>query len=115
MLVIRQEQMRVFEREHQLSFEAKAFAYCATRSEVVRDEADLRERIHHYTEEAAKFNIENEDDVIRFIELRLYLGDRRWTAPEYAWVQEYLHEWSRASLRLDHVIERLRFDEGERA
>jgi hypothetical protein len=70
----------------------------------------LRGFIRQGTDEAGRHHLSLETDVLRYLELRLQLGER-WNEPEYAWIQDYLGERIAAHERLDAVCERLRFDE----
>lgn len=108
-MVIRDSQITDLQVVAQNSFERRALDYFKSQDSEA-DESVLVPAIRAHTEEAFQFAIENENDVIRFIELRMSLGDKKWSSPAYEWVQEYLLEWSSAALRLDHVMERLRFN-----
>jgi hypothetical protein len=110
---IRESQITHIERTRQAAFEARAIEYIQRHWRGGVDDPALRLLVSAYLEDGFNYGFINEDDLIRFLDLRMTLREN-WNSRQYVWVHDYLEEWSSPSVRIGHVIERLRF-EGKRA
>jgi hypothetical protein len=108
---IRESQITQLQRIRQGAFEVRADEYLQRHWRGTDDSA-FRPLLNAYVEDGFSYGFINEDDLIRFLDLRMALGEK-WNSPPFAWVHDYLKEWSSPSVRIGHVIERLRF-EGKR-
>ena len=106
---IRESQITQMERTRQAAFEARAIEYIQRTWRGGIEDPALDPLLHAYVEDGFSYGFINEDDLIRFLDLRMTLGEK-WDDPQFAWVHDYLKEWSSPSVRIGHVIERLRFE-----
>ena len=107
-MIIRNAQISAMEGHRRMSFVNLVTEKVAWRDESSGPSANRRSTIEGWINEAERLAIVNEDDVFQYVQLRAYLGERL-GRPEFAWVEEYLREWSSPARRIGNVIERLRF------
>ncbi len=72
MLVIRPQQMRVFEADVSRRFEDRAIAYIRTRFD---DHGDIARRVRDGIRNAVLLGLTEDADLLRYLELRFSLGD----------------------------------------